>query len=97
MSCELGVGGVEGEIERILSRLHIQHRAQCWAQSQDSEIMTLAEIKSPTLNQLSHLSTPNFSCFLASFKLVSFFSPYLKKTQYRHTCWRVPSLPSGPV
>ena len=40
----------ERERERILSRFHTLYRAQCGAQSHDPEIMTLAEIKSQTLN-----------------------------------------------
>ena len=44
--------------ERILSRLHAQHRAWCRAWSHDPDVMTWAEIKSWTLNQLSHPSAP---------------------------------------
>ena len=38
----------------VLSRLHIQHEAQRVAWTQDSEIKTWAEVKSWTLNWLSH-------------------------------------------
>ena len=45
--------------ERILRRLHTQNRAWCRARFHNPEIMTWAEIKSWTLNQLSHpLLTP---------------------------------------
>ena len=51
-------GGVEGwrerERERILKRLQAQHRAWHRAWSHHPEIMTWAEIKSWTVNQLSH-------------------------------------------
>ena len=40
--------------ERILSRLHTQHRAQCGAQSHDPGIMPWANVKSWTLHWLSH-------------------------------------------
>ena len=65
-----GVGG-GAEEERILSRLHAQHRAWLGAQSHDHEIMIWAEIKSQMLNQatqapqeigiLIHLSYLNYS------------------------------------
>jgi len=44
--------------ERILSRLHVQHRAWRGARSHDPEIMTWAKIKSQMLNRLSHPGTP---------------------------------------
>ena len=47
------------ERERILSRFHAQHGAQCGAQSYNPGIMIRAEIKSQTLKHLSHLATPN--------------------------------------
>ena len=43
--------------ERILSKLHAQHRAQSGVPSHGREIMTGAEIKSWMLNQLSHPGT----------------------------------------
>ena len=44
--------------ERILSRLHAQHRAPHAIVSHDSEIMTWAEIKNWMLNWLSQPGTP---------------------------------------
>ena len=52
-----GVGGTQGKGERILSRLHSQHGAQWRAWSHNLEIMTWAEIKSWTLDWLSHPAT----------------------------------------
>ena len=47
--------GEEGE--RILSRLYTQGGAPRGAQSQDSQIMTWAKIKSQTLSSLSYPGT----------------------------------------
>jgi len=44
--------------ERISSRLPAESRAQHGARSQDPEIITSAEIKSWTLNPLSHPGAP---------------------------------------
>ena len=55
------VGGwrrAEGGRERILSRLHAQHRAQHGARSHDAGITVWAEIKSQTLSGLSHPGAP---------------------------------------
>ena len=52
--------GREKEGEKILSRLHAQHRAQRGTWSHDPGIMTWAEIKSWTLNQLSYPGIPLF-------------------------------------
>ena len=51
----------EGQKEkgRISSRLHTQGRARHRAQSHNLEIMTWAEIKSQTFNQLSHPGAPS--------------------------------------
>lgn len=43
--------------ERILSMLHVQHRAQHGARSHNPEIMSQFEITSLTLNRLTHLGT----------------------------------------
>ena len=56
---ERGRGKEKGR-ERILSRLHSQHRAQCGVQSHDREIMTWAKIESQTLNWLSHQASDFF-------------------------------------
>ena len=52
--------GIKGERERILSRLHTQHRAQCSALSHGCEIMTWAKIKSQMFHRLSHKVPPIF-------------------------------------
>ena len=54
-------GKRQRERERILSRLHTQHRAPCGARSHDTGITTSAEIKSQTLNRLSHAGAPGVS------------------------------------
>ena len=44
-----------GREEKISSRFHAEHRAQCGAPTYNPEIMTCEEITSRMLNQLSHL------------------------------------------
>ena len=63
-----GGGGAEWERERerILSRLHSWNGVWCRAQSHNPEIMTWAEIKSRTLNWLSHPGTSLMWYFLFS-------------------------------
>ena len=51
-------GEEQRERERILSMLHAQCWAQPGAQSHDPGIMTWAEIKTQTFNQLIHPGTP---------------------------------------
>ena len=52
-------GGAEREGERILSRLHtIRAEPDVEPNPMNCEIMTLAEIKSQTLNLLSHPGAP---------------------------------------
>ena len=51
-------GNGQRERERILNRLHTQHRAQHRARSHNSQIMTWAKIKSQTLNWLSKPGAP---------------------------------------
>ena len=46
--------------ERILRRLHTQHRALQWAWFNDPEIMTWAEIKGQVLKWLHHPGAPHF-------------------------------------
>ena len=46
-----------GERERLLSRLHTQHRARCRVRSHYLRIMTWAETRSWMLNQPSHPDT----------------------------------------
>ena len=58
--------------ERILSTLHAQCWAQCGAQSHNPEIMIWADIKNPTLNQLSHPDNPFFNKFLCKLKTSNF-------------------------
>lgn len=56
-----GGGGGRGrgsERDRILSRLLAQHGAQCRAQPHNPKIMTFAESRSCTLNQMSHPGAP---------------------------------------
>ena len=48
---------------RILSRLHTQHKAEHEAQAHIREIMTWAKIRSRTLNGLNHPGTSTFSFF----------------------------------
>ena len=56
---KLGKGRGQGRhTEKILSRFHTQHGALHGAQCHDPGIMTYAEIKSQTLNQLSHPGAP---------------------------------------
>ena len=51
-------GGYRGRGgQRILSKLYARHRAQHWARSCHPEIMPRADIKSQTLNPLSHSGT----------------------------------------
>ena len=50
----VGEGRTEREKENLKQALHYQHRAQCGAQTHDRKITTQADIKSLTLNQLSH-------------------------------------------
>ena len=59
--------------ERILSRLHAQCRAWCRAQSHEPGIVTWAEIKSQTLNWLSH-QVPPYLLFLTDIRAHSQFS-----------------------
>ena len=54
------------QTERLLSRFHTQHRAQCGAQSHNPGIMTWAKIKSQTLNLLSHPGAPVMNAFFQS-------------------------------
>jgi len=55
-ACVRAGGGAEGE--RISSRLPAERRARPETPSQNPEIMTWAEIKSGTLNRLSHPGAP---------------------------------------
>ena len=72
--------------------LQCQHRAKCGTWSHDPEIMTFAEIKSQTLNGLSHLgSSVQFSLLtLRPFFLIlfccSFSPPYLCPNMREHVC-----------
>ena len=50
--------GVEAEGETVSSRLRAERGTRCRAQSQDPEIMTWAETKSQTFNQMSHPGAP---------------------------------------
>ena len=50
--------GAEGEGERISTRCHAKHGAQYGCRSQDLKTMTWGEIKSQTLNELSHPGAP---------------------------------------
>ena len=49
--------------ERIPNRLHPQHKYQCGAWSHNHETMTWAEVKSQTINWLSHPGTPLITSF----------------------------------
>ena len=53
--------GVEGDGQRISRRLWAEPRAWLGAQSHNPEIMTWAETKSQTLNQLSHPGAPPYN------------------------------------
>ena len=44
----------------FLSRLHVQHRDQCEAWTHNTQIKTWAEIKSQSLNWLSHPGAPHW-------------------------------------
>ena len=59
-----GEGQREREKENPKQAPCCQHRAWCRALFHDHEIMTWAEIKSQTLNWLSHPSTPVHTCVL---------------------------------
>ena len=59
--CKQGEG--QGERERISSRHHTVCGSRLRAQAYDPEIMTLAEIKSQTFNQLSHPGATNIKIF----------------------------------
>ena len=65
---ELGRRGTR-ERENILIRLQEQHGVWHGARSPDPEVMTLAEMKSSTLNWLSHSGTPIFN-FLRNLHIV---------------------------
>ena len=58
MCMHMCTGEGQKERERISSRLLAELGAQPGTQSNDPKIMTGAEIKSWTLNQLCHLGTP---------------------------------------
>ena len=53
-----GRWGAEREGERISSRLHTEHRAQCGTPSHNPEITTWARNKSWIVNQLHHPGNP---------------------------------------
>ena len=61
------------ERERIPSRLHTQHRVQRGAWPHDLRITTWAEIKSQTLNWLSHPGAPR-KCFESTHVVVTGYS-----------------------
>ena len=60
--------GRKREAERIWSRLHTECRASFRAQSHDHEIMTRAETKTWTHNQLSHPGAPTTCNILKTYK-----------------------------
>ena len=61
-------GGGRGERRGKRDRLHAERGAQCGAQSHNPEIMTRAEIKSQTFNQLNHPGTPKPPALNCDFK-----------------------------
>ena len=72
--------------ERISSRLHANCRAWLGTGSQDPEIMTWAEIKSQTLNRLSHTGasgTVLSYILLKRLKMYITFVPALSPTETR--------------
>ena len=88
-ACDQAEGGAEGERESVSwNRLHAQHKANTGL-----DLTTWAEIKSWTLNQLSHSGTPTFTsshilsdfgCFLWKGKCSLCF-PIMATSRSRHS------------